>query len=127
KPTFSIEFQARLAPGGAMIGTNVLPTIAFSNVEHIYTRHPYWAGGDVTTLGVASLGIAEMVGAGGCAELGDQIHVLFTSYHPYSGQPRIHFDGNPILPPDIVPTTTDGHAVSPAGGQPVDISLLAKC
>jgi hypothetical protein len=126
-PTFTIAFEARKLGTVALVGSDSLATIAFSNLQDTYTRHPYWAGSDVTTTGVASLGIAEMATSGGCAELGDTIHVLYTAYHPYVGQPTITFDGNPILPAAISPSVVGGEAVSQPGGDLVDISLLAKC
>ncbi|MGI8807802.1 MAG: hypothetical protein ACR2KK_08180 [Acidimicrobiales bacterium] len=134
-PTFSISFEARRVVDQVAVGANHLPVIAFSNMTDTYVRHPYWGTPTdpvtslpvpVTTPGVASLGIGELV-AGGCAEIGDEIHVLFTTYHPYAGTTRVWFDGNPILPPDIFPAVVGGQSVSPAGGQVVDTSLLAKC
>jgi hypothetical protein len=126
-PLYSITFQARKVIVHTAVGTNTLAKIAFSNLSEKYRRHPYWADATVTTVGVASLGIAEMATAGGCAEMGDTIHVLYTAYHPYVGQPSIHLDGNPILPPAITPAPAGGQAVSTVGGDLVDISLLAKC
>lgn len=126
-PTFSITFEARTVPGGVAVGTNSLATIAFSNMTDEYGRHPYWAGGDVTTVGVASLGIAEMESNGGCAEMGDEIHVLYTAYHPYVGPPTVSFDGNPVLPAPLTPAVVGSEARSAPGGDVVDISLLAKC
>lgn len=126
-PTFRVDFEARKVIGGAPVGSNTLAVIAFSNMTDTYTRHPYWAGGNATTVGVASLGIAEMVTNGGCAELGDTVHVLYTAYHPYAGQPTVYFDGNPILPAPLTPPVVGGQAVSAPGGDAVDISLLAKC
>lgn len=126
-PTFSIAFEARNVGTVGLVGSGSLATIAFSNLKDKYTRHPYWAGGDVETTGVSSLGIAEMVTSGGCAELEDTIHVLYTAYHPYVGQPTIYFDGNPILPATMSPAVSGGEAVSVPGGDIVDISTLAKC
>jgi hypothetical protein len=127
KPTFRIVFQARQVVGGAAVGSNTLAKIAFSNVTYSYVRHAYWAGGPVTTTGVASLGIQEMVANGGCADLEHSLHALYTAYHPYMGQPSITFEGNPILPAPILPPVVGDQAVSPAGGELVDIDLLAKC
>ena len=126
-PLFGITFEARKVTVHTSVGTNTLATIAFSNLTERYQRHPYWADETVTTVGVASLGIAEMATAGGCAEMGDTIHVLYTAYHPYVGQPSVYLEGNPILPPAITPSTTAGQAASASGGDIIDISLLAKC
>ncbi len=127
KPTFQIVFEARKVGPGPSVGTNTLDNIAFSNVTYSYVRHPYWAGGPVSTTGVASLGVEEMVIGGGCAELGDTLHALFTAYHPYVGQPKVYFEGNPVLPADIFPPVVSDEVVSVAGGNAVDITLLAKC
>ena len=126
-PTFTITFEARDVGTHASAGTDTLPVIAFSNVRDTYTRHPYWAGSTPTTTGVASIGIVEMVAGGGCAELGDTVHVQFTAYHPYAGQPTVYFDGNPILPAPLSPPVVGGEAASGAAGHVFDISLLAKC
>ena len=128
KPTYSIQFEARKVVVHTPVGSDTLAKIAFSNMTDTYIRHPYWAGGLVTAgVGVASLGIAEMVASGGCSELGDKLHVLYTSYHPYSGPPDISIEGNPILPPDLTPAVVAGEALSAPGGDEIDISLLAKC
>lgn len=126
-PTFGITFQARKTVVHTAVGTNSLGKIAFSNVTDTYEVHPYWAGGNRTSTGVASLGIAEMQTAGGCAEMGDEIHLLYTAYHPYVGQPTVYLEGNPILPAPLTPAVSSGSAVSSSAGVAVDISLLAKC
>jgi hypothetical protein len=134
-PTFAVAFEARKVVGHAGVGTNALPVIAFSNMTDTYVRHSYWgtpadpvtlAPVPVTTKGVGSLGVGELV-AGGCAEIGDEIHVLFTTYHPYAGQTQVWLEGNPILPPTVFPVSVAGECVSPPGGQVVDTTLLAKC
>ncbi len=126
-PLFAITFEARKSIAHTPVGTNSLPKIAFSNLTEKYDQHPYWAGGPTSTVGVASLGIAEMAAAGGCAEMGNTIHALYTVYHPYIGQPRIYLEGNPILPPELNPMTASGQALSAPGGDLIDITLLAKC
>ncbi|HEY5155930.1 MAG TPA: hypothetical protein VIJ47_14415, partial [Acidimicrobiales bacterium] len=126
-PTYAISFEARKVVGHASVGSDDLAKIAFSNLTDTYVRHPYWAGGPTTSTGMASLGIGEMVASGGCAEMGNTVHVLYTSYHPYSGQPSVYLDGNPILPPPLTPAVVNGMAVSAPGGDVVDITLLAKC
>ncbi|PZS28942.1 MAG: hypothetical protein DLM58_16320 [Pseudonocardiales bacterium] len=126
-PLCAITFEARVVTVHTPVGTNTLAKIAFSNLLEKYDRHPYWAGGTTSTIGVGSLGIAEMASAGGCAEMGDSIHALYTAYHPYIGQPRIYLEGNPILPAEIDPVTASGQAVSAPGGDLIDITLLAKC
>jgi hypothetical protein len=128
KPLFRITFQSRDATSHAPAGPDVvLATIAFSNVTYTYDRHPYWGGGNVSTTGVVSLGVVELATGGGCAEIGDSLHLLYTVYHPYAGQPTITFTGNPVLPVPPVPVLAGGEASSGTAGALVDTTLAAKC
>jgi hypothetical protein len=130
KPLFKINFEARNATTHAAISANSLDTIALSNTEYKYNRHPDWAGSTPTTPPVVSLDIKEMQG-GGCQPLGasgNTIHLLYTVYHPYLGSCSIQFVGPAPLP--AVPVLTipaDGDVFSTSAGAAVDISMLVPC
>ena len=128
-PTFRILFEARKVVGGTAVNSNQLDTIAFSNTLYTYTRHTEWAGGDVTTRTVCSLDIAELMppAGTGCDRLEDELHALFTAYHPYLDSVSVFFEGNPPLPAAISPPISGGEATSPGGGELFDISGLAPC
>ena len=128
-PTFRIYFQARSVATHAPKGANQLDKIAISNTSYKYVRHPGWAGGPVTTRAVVSLEIAEMIapGATGCDTLSEELHALFTVYHPYLGEARVYFEGNPPLPPAFVAAIAGGQALGSAPGQLFDISSLNPC
>lgn len=130
KPAFEIVFEARKVAGGAPVNSNTLDVIAISNVSYHYTRHPYWAGGAVTTTAVVSLGIAEMVppGGTGCDKLAGQLHALYTVYHPYMGDVDVWFEGNTPLPPALAPVVdAAGEAVQGSPGHMFDISGMQPC
>lgn len=128
-PVFRITFEAQKIAGSVPIGSNTLDQIAISNTSYAYTRHPEWAGGDTTAAGVVSLRIAEMVapGSSGCDEIGDELHALFTAYHPYLGSVQLWFEGNPPLPAPISPPVATDEALSPAGGELFVLSGLDPC
>ena len=132
-PHFKIYFEARKVIGAVPVGANNLDKIALSNTHFKYVRHLDWAGYTVTppstdSIPVLSLDIAELIG-GGCAPLSKTIHALFTAYHPYLGSCSVYLEGPGIPPPAAVTPaiSADGQAVSPAGGQPFDISTLGPC
>ena len=128
KPLFRVTFQSRDAASHAPAGPDVvLPVIALSNVTYTYDQHSYWGGGVGTTTGVCSLGIQELVIGGGCAEIGDAMHLLWTVYHPYAGIPSIAITGNPVIPTPPVLSLSAGESLSPVGGAPVDTTLAAHC
>ncbi len=126
---FKIFFEARdHASHAALPGSNALEKIVCSNTQYRYQRHPSWAGGIVTTVAVVSLDIGELAGPGaGCGKLSDELHALYTVYHPFVGSARLYFEGNPPLPADQVLVPVAGEAVSAAGGLLIDISGLAPC
>jgi hypothetical protein len=128
-PIFRILFEARKVVGGTAVNSNELDTIAFSNTLYTYTRHPEWAGGDVTTRTVCSLDIAELMppAGTGCDRLEDELHALFTTYHPYLESVSVFFEGNAPLPAAVSPPISGGEATSPGGGEFFDISGLAPC
>ena len=125
-PTFRILFEARKVVGGAAVNSNQLDEIAFSNTLYTYTRHPTWAGGDVTTRTVCSLEIAELMppAGTGCDRLEDELNALFTAYHPYLDSVSLFFEGNAPLPADVHPPSASGEA---SGQELFDISGLAPC
>jgi hypothetical protein len=126
---FKFFFEARdAASHAALPGSNALDKIVCSNTSYHYLRHPSWAGGPVTTTGVVSLDIGELAGPGsGCGRLNNELHALYTVYHPFVGSARVYFEGNPPLPAATPLTLAGGEAISPAGGLVVDISALAPC
>ncbi|MEP7055187.1 MAG: hypothetical protein ABI912_08050, partial [Actinomycetota bacterium] len=128
KPVFRITFQSRDSASHSSAGPDVvLSHIAMSNVTYTYDQHPYWGGGQITSAGVVSLGVTELATGGGCVEIGDSMHLLYTVYHPYAAQPSISFTGNPVLPTPPVPVLTGGHSSSGTAGALVDTTLAAHC
>jgi len=132
KPKFKIFFEARHV-GGAMVSSNDLEKIAISNTTYRQLRHPYWGGDDPVNLpAVVSLGIEELTATGaGCNDLLNEVHALFTAYHPYIGDTSVYFDGPTPPPPlpallSLVPSP-DGEAVSPPGGHLFDLSANPPC
>ena len=134
---FKIFFEAREVGTSAAVSANALDRIAMINVTYTYDRHPNWAGGPVTTRGVVSLNIDELLsGLGGCQPLTDEVHALFTVYHPFARGGTVHFEGNAPLPvpldlaPELAVTgvgDVPGRAVSSAGGHPFPFALQAPC
>lgn len=126
---FKIFFEARDHGTHATLpGSNALEKIVCSNTQYRYQRHPSWAGSIVTTTAVVSLDIGELSGPGaGCGKLTDELHALYTVYHPFVGSARVYFEGNPPLPADHTLALAAGEAVSPAGGLLIDISGLPPC
>jgi len=129
KPHYRIYFEARIVGQIPLISSNNLDKIALSNTEYTYIRHPDWAGGPVTTVPVLSVDVQELIAGGGCVPLSTEVHALFTAYHPYLGTCVVFIEGPGIPPPPAVnpPISADGEAVSPAGGQLFDISMLQPC
>lgn len=127
--TFKLFFEAReVGSSGLLPGSNALDKIVFSNTHYTYARHPSWAGTTPTTRGVVSLDIKELAGPGaGCGKLTDELHALFTVYHPFMGSARVYFEGNPVLPADLSLTIVGGEAISSAAGHLFDISALQPC
>jgi hypothetical protein len=128
KPHFKIYFEARKVAGAVPVSSNNLDKIALSNTQYTYTRHLDWAGGVVTQILVLSLDVAELL-ANGCAPLETHVHALFTAYQPYLGACDVRIEGPGVPPPAVVnpPISADGEALSPAGGQDFDITLLGPC
>jgi hypothetical protein len=128
-PTFRILFEARKLVGGSAVNANQLDKIALSNTRYQYTRHTEWAGGDVITRTVCSLDIQELMppGGTGCDRLENDLHALFSTYHPYLDSVRLYFEGNAPLPADVNPAISAGEATSPGGGEFFDITTLKPC
>jgi hypothetical protein len=127
-PTYRIAFEARVV-GGAQVAANSLERIALSNTHYKYARHAEWAGSTPTTRSVCSLDIAELIGPGatGCDRLQNQLHALFTAYHPYLGSVTVSFEGNPPLPAAITPAIVGHEANSGSAGHLFDITTLNPC
>ncbi len=128
-PKFRIFFEARKVAGATAISSNQLDDIAMSNTTYAYVRHPAWAGGLVSTTAVVSLDIAELIapGATGCDRLNNDLHALFTVYHPYLDDAKVWFEGNAPLPAPHVPVVVGGEADQGLPGHHFDITGLAPC
>jgi len=103
KPVFQINFEAQVVSTSAPVSSNSLDAIALSNTNYTYLRHPDWPGPTppVTLPWVLSVDIAELESAGGCSELDDIIHALYTAYHPYIATCTVYLQG-----PDVSTMTT---------------------
>jgi hypothetical protein len=130
KHRFRLFFESRIV-AGAVVSSNDREKIAFSNTSFKQRRHPNWpeSSPDPTLLGVVSLNIGELGGpGGGCQHLHNELHALYTAYHPFAGSASVYFEGPPALPAAIaLAFAADGEAVSPAGGHLFDISGLQPC
>lgn len=130
KYRFRIFFEARKVGGGA-VSSNDREKIAISNTNFKYILHPNWSGGEITRVAVVSLNIVELMGAGGgCEEVQDEVHALFTAYHPFAGSGSVWIEGPapPSIPPTIaLAVSADGEAVSAAGGELFDIQAKPSC
>lgn len=126
--TYSLVFEAREVGSAAISDTNALSKIIISNLNYKYNRHPGWAPSTPTHPPVCMLDIKEMVVSGsGCGTMGDDLHALFTAYHPYAEQVTLYFEGNSPLPAAYSPTLTAGEAASGNAGYNFDISALGPC
>jgi uncharacterized protein (UPF0371 family) len=77
---------------------------------------------------VVSLDILELAAPGaGCGKLTDELHALYTVYHPFVGSARVYFEGNPVLPADLPLALVDGESASGVAGVLIDISSLQPC
>lgn len=129
KHRFRIFFEARKLVGGSGVSSNDREKIAISNTSYLQRRHMNWAGGDVSIPAVVTLNVDELVGAG-CKEVDNEVHALFTAYHPFVGSGRIYIEGpgpDPAPPEIILAFSADGEAVSPAGGAIFDITAKPPC
>jgi hypothetical protein len=127
KPHYKIYFEARQVFNQAAVSANEREKIALSNTTYKYTRHPNWDGGAHTDTPVLSVDAVELL-ANGCQQLGQDLHVTFTAYHPYLGTCSVYLDGPLPLPPAVSPPiSVNGEAKSPMGGQPFNITGLKPC
>jgi hypothetical protein len=80
---------------------------------------------------VLSLDILELKTAGGCTELHDTIHALYTAYHPYLGSCEVFLQGPWVSTMTIPPGGTISLPVpnisSGAAGSPFDMTGLPPC
>lgn len=126
--TYSLIFEAREVGSAAISDTNALNKIIISNLNYKYNRHPGWAPSTPTHPDVCMLDIREMVIAGsGCGTMSNDLHALFTAYHPFTDQVTVYFEGNPPLPAAYTPPLTAGEAASGSSGYLFDISALGPC
>jgi hypothetical protein len=126
-PTFKLFFEARSVPTHTPKGSNQLERIAISNTSYTYERHPGWAGSTIPTEAVVSLDIDEMVNGTGCDALNEELHALFTVYHPYLADARLYFEGNLPLPSSYTAPIAGGEAHEGTPGHRFDISMLDPC
>jgi hypothetical protein len=121
RPTYTITFEARVHGTTALVATNTLNVIAFSNTKYDYTRHTDWDGGGVTTTDVCSLDIKELTGAG-CSKLTTTATALFTCYHAYLGSARLWLQGPGIPYPPVAGPFTVDLVLPPYGVGAVDVA-----
>jgi hypothetical protein len=126
--TFSLRFEARRVGTAGPVETNTLSKICICNTQYKYQRHPGWSGSTPTHIGVCSLDIKELSAPGdGCKKMSDDLHALFTAYHPFLRDVDLYFEGQPPLPSSFSPAVSGGESVSPGGGHHFDISMLDPC
>jgi hypothetical protein len=128
---WKLFFEAReVAAPNTAVGTNTLEKIAIINLSYRYERHPNWAptGPGVRRM-VVSVNIQELLGpGGGCAQVSDHVHALYTVYHPFARSGRVYFEGNAPLPAQLSLTPiAGGLAVSPAGGHDFGFATAPHC
>ena len=127
--TFRVLFQTRDAGTGANLRTDELEKIVLCNATFTQLRHPSWAGGEHHLRAVTMLDIAELKGAGnGCRKISNELHALYTAYHPHLDTARIYFEGNLESPIEHVPAVpAGGEVVSSPGGHRFDTSEMGSC
>lgn len=124
--TFQITFEAREVGLPLTVYSIILPKIVISNISYLQRKHPSWAGGDVTQIGVGLLELGETTLTGaGCNEIGTELHAVYSVVHPHLEKLTISFEGNAPLPPDFVisPVVTD----ELVGNQLFNTSMLVPC
>ncbi len=93
---FRIICESRLVsaitPNPNPIAINTLVKINVWNGDFTLTRHPGWAGGVGTYQGVNMLEIQETI-ASGCGKVNNQVHLLYTCYHPYIANASMYVEG----------------------------------
>ncbi len=140
RPTYTIDFEARVVATTTPVATNTLPMIAFSNTHYEYKRHTEWDGGPVAppTITVCSADILELREGSGCNKLIDTVTALYTCYHAYLGSAELYLQGPGIPYPPVAGPYTLTIALPPYGADAVeaasglaghvfDISGLASC
>jgi hypothetical protein len=123
RPTFTVTFEARVHGTSALVATNTLEVIAFSNTMYTYTRHTDWDGGSVSTQDVCSLDIKELTGPGsGCSKLKTTATALFTCYHPYLASAVVWLQGPTIPYPPVAGPFTFNPVIPPYGPGAVEVA-----
>jgi hypothetical protein len=127
--TFRLIFEERSVGVPASVRQDELARIVISNVRYRQLRHPSWAVQDLALPAVVMLDIRELQGPGnGCSRIGNELHALYTVYHPHLASATISFEGNGTLPAPHVPAiSADGQAASGSGGHLFDTSGLQPC
>lgn len=126
---YKFIFEARrVVLPNPILATNALNKITISNTQYTYNVHPAWAGGTRSAHSVASIDVAELVAAGGCGAIHNEVHALFTAYHPFAGSGSVYFQGPGALPPALALVfSPDGEAVSPVGGHLFNFATPPPC
>jgi hypothetical protein len=119
KPVFQINFEAQTVSTSAPVSSNSLDAIALCNVTYKYLLHPDWPGPTppVTSPMFLSVDIAELESGGGCSELDDVIHVLYTAYHPYIGTCSVFLQGPGVSGMTAPPGGSISLPIQPNQGQ----------
>lgn len=121
KPIFQINFEAQTVTSSTPVSSNSLDAIALSNTSYKYLRHQDWPGPTppVTLPWVLSVDIAELKSGGGCADLEDVIHALYTAYHPYIGTCSVYLQGPEVASMTTPPGGSITLPIQPSQGQVV--------
>lgn len=141
---FSLRMLVREAIGGVPVagseqvaGTCVRLAVMNTTYDHV-EKNGSWVPHTVNAeLGVASLDIQELAAGGGCAEITNALHVMYTAAHPNLGSFSIRLDGpgGPYAVDAVVGGTpanrfdtfdTAGRLIDPASNH-VSISDLPNC
>jgi hypothetical protein len=85
-----VREEGDLGAGTQASGTRhiAVNNAGYINVEH----HPSWAGFTDSPIGVGMLDVQELIDDG-CAEIGSELHVLYTAAHPTLGGVAIEMTG----------------------------------
>lgn len=96
--TFKIICESRevsaVTPNPNTISLNILAKINIWNGfdSFFLTRHPGWNGGIGSYKGVCMMELQETIG-NGCGKLNNDLHILYTCYHPYIADASMYVEG----------------------------------
>jgi hypothetical protein len=132
---FELSFEARkTAAPHPTVSSSALQRISVINTTYTYVRHPNWAGGPVSSRGVVSMNVAEvLLGMGtACGKVDTEVHVTYTVYHPFIRSASVSFEGPVPVAGATVPVA-GGLLTSPdvpapgIDGQSFDLSAAPSC